>query len=50
MENDSYQREEQKVYLILFHRVWTLKSQKPVLTGSVSAATIKRYIEAQKGF
>lgn len=49
MENDSYKRDEQKVYLILFHRVWTPKRQKPVLTGNVSAETIQRYIEAQKG-
>jgi hypothetical protein len=48
MENDSYKREEPRVHLILFHRVWTPKRQKPVLTGDVSAETIQRYIEAKK--
>ena len=36
MENSRYQRDEHRVYLILYHLVWTPKRRKPVLTGNVA--------------
>jgi putative transposase len=35
MEND-YQRDEQRVHLIVYHLVWTPKRRKPVLVGEVA--------------
>ena len=36
MESDSYKRDEHRVYLIIYHLVWTPKRRKPVLTGKVA--------------
>lgn len=36
MEINSYKRDEHRVYLIIYHLVWTPKRRKPVLTGNVA--------------
>ena len=36
MENNSHKRDEHRVYLIIYHLVWTPKRRKPVLTGNVA--------------
>jgi len=33
----NYQRDEQRVYLIVYHIVWTPKRRKAVLTGTIAA-------------
>ena len=33
----DYQRDEQRVYLIVYHLVWTPKRRKPVLVGNIAA-------------
>ena len=33
--NNEYQRDENRVHLIVFHLVWTPKRRKPVLVGDV---------------
>ena len=33
----NYQRDEQRVYLIVYHLVWTPKRRKAVLTGTIAA-------------
>ena len=35
--NINYQRDEQRVFLIVYHLVWTPKRRKPVLTGTIAA-------------
>lgn len=46
MENNSYKRDEHRVYLIIYHLVWTPKRRKPVLTGNV-AKDCKTLIETK---
>ena len=46
MENNSYRRDEHRVYLIIYHLVWTPKRRKPVLTGDV-AQDCQALIEAK---
>jgi putative transposase len=46
MENNSYKRDEQRVYLIVYRLVWTPKRRKPVLTGDV-ARECRALIESQ---
>jgi len=46
VENNSYKRDEHRVYLIIYHLVWTSKRRKPVLTGNV-AKDSKALIEAK---
>ena len=36
MEND-YQRDENRIYLIMYHLVWTPKRRKPILTDSIAS-------------
>ena len=45
MENNTYKRDEHRVYLIMYHLVWTPKRRKPVLTGNV-AKDCKALMEA----
>jgi putative transposase len=40
----DYQRDEHRVYLIVYHLVWTPKRRKPVLVGNI-AADCRRLIE-----
>lgn len=35
--NINYQRDEHRVYLIVYHIVWTPKRRKAVLTGTIAA-------------
>ena len=35
--NNEYQRDENRVHLIIYHLVWTLKRREPVLVDSVGA-------------
>jgi putative transposase len=35
--NNNYQRDEHRVYLIMYHLVWTPKRRKPVLVGEIAA-------------
>ena len=35
--NINYQRDEHRVFLIVYHLVWTPKRRKPVLTGTIAA-------------
>jgi putative transposase len=46
MENNNYQRDEDRVYRIIYRLVWTPKRRKPVLTGDV-ASDCRALIEAQ---
>lgn len=46
MENNNYKRDEHRVYLIIYHLVWTPKRRKPVLVGNV-AKDCKDLIEAK---
>ena len=36
MEINNYRRDEHRVYLIIYHLVWTPKRKKPVHTGNVA--------------
>jgi len=36
MKNNTYHRDEHRIYLIVYRLVWTPKRRKPVLTGSLA--------------
>lgn len=46
MENNSYKRDEDRVYRVIYHLVWTPKRRKPVLTEDV-ARDCRALIEAR---